>query len=89
MTEQGIVKWYSLAKGYGFIRREADEDSGDAGADVFFHHSEAPDPPPAEGEHVRFELVDGPKGLKARNVRRLSDAEPRPRQDAEPDAVRE
>ncbi len=22
MSEQGIVRWYSIAKGYGFIRRE-------------------------------------------------------------------
>ena len=77
MTEQGIVKWYSLAKGYGFILREAAGSSQETpGADVFLHHTEAPDPPPAEGERVSFELVDGPKGFAARNVRRLSDAEP-------------
>ncbi len=76
MTEQGIVKWYSLAKGYGFIRRETDGSGETEGADVFIHYSEAPDPPPAEGERVVFELVDGAKGPAARNVRRLSDAEP-------------
>lgn len=67
-VEQGIVKWYSLAKGYGFIRRLGDDD----GQDVFIHHSEVPDDSLVEGERVSFEVVDGPKGLKARNVRRLA-----------------
>ncbi len=69
MSEQGIVKWYSLAKGYGFIRREG------AGAedaeDVFVHHTEVPDDSLTEGERVSFEVVDGAKGLKARNVQRI------------------
>ncbi len=71
MSEQGIIKWYSLARGYGFIRREG---SGDDDDDVFVHHSEAPDDPLAEGERVTFELIDGPKGLQARNVRRTTAA---------------
>ncbi len=73
MSEQGIVKWYSLAKGYGFIRREAGEDSdGENSEDVFVHHSEVPDEALAEGERVSFEIVDGPKGPKATNVQRVS-----------------
>ena len=52
MSEQGIVKWYSLARGYGFIRRDGD------GVDVFVHHSEVPDDSLHEGDRVRFELAD-------------------------------
>ena len=63
VTEEGIVKWYSVAKGYGFIRR-----GDDAGADVFVHYSEIPHDGLEEGDRVSFELVDGPKGLKARKV---------------------
>ena len=68
MPEQGIVKWYSIARGYGFIRREGEED----GEDIFVHYSEAPDDALEEGEHVSFEIVESPKGLKARNVRRIA-----------------
>ena len=70
MPEQGIVKWYSLAKGYGFLRREGSKEDED---DIFVHYSEAPTDPLAEGEHVTFEVVDSPKGLKARNVRRITE----------------
>ncbi len=77
MSEQGIVKWYSLARGYGFIRREHGGDSagealGENSEEVFVHHSEVPGDSLAEGERVSFEIVDGPKGLNARNVRRVS-----------------
>ncbi len=78
MSEQGIVKWYSLAKGYGFIRRESAGEDDDDG-DVFVHHTELPDDtsqpravPLTEGDLVSFEIVDGPKGLKARNVQRVA-----------------
>ncbi len=68
MSEQGIVKWYSRARGYGFIRREGGDSESE---DVFVHHSEAPDDPLVEGERVRFELERGPKGLSARDVQRV------------------
>ena len=64
MTEEGIVKWYSIAKGYGFIRRENEGES----SDVFVHYSEIPQDGLEEGERVSFELVDGPKGPKACKV---------------------
>ena len=70
MTEEGIVKWYSVAKGYGFIRRRGDADGGD----VFVHYSEIPEDGLAEGDRVSFELVDGPKGPLARKVRRTDGA---------------
>ena len=68
-TAEGVVKWYSLARGYGFIVRDRDQ------AEIFVHHSAVADDAPHElrdGERVRFEVVEGPRGLLARKVRRLA-----------------
>ena len=65
--EQGTVKWFNAAKGYGFIRRET-------GEDVFVHFSAMQDSGYRtldEGQAVEFEVVKGPKGLQAANVTRL------------------
>jgi CspA family cold shock protein len=66
-TEQGTVKWFNDAKGYGFIQRS----SGD---DVFVHHSAIRSEgfkSLAEGEAVEFTVTKGPKGLQAENVVKL------------------
>ena len=63
--EVGTVKWFSNAKGYGFIQR-------DEGGDVFVHYTaigggegfKTLD----EGQRVEFNVEDGPKGLQATNV---------------------
>ncbi len=73
VSEQGTVKWYSLAKGYGFIRRDHDEGE-DGGGDVFVHYTEVSGDALVEGDRVRFDLSRGPKGLKAENVRRVQEA---------------
>ena len=62
--EQGTVKWFNDAKGYGFIQRAS-------GGDVFVHHSAIQATgfkSLAEGESVEFTVTKGPKGLQAENV---------------------
>ena len=63
----GSVKWFNDAKGYGFIT----QDNG--GEDVFCHHTAIQMDgfrSLAEGQKVEFEVVKGPKGLQAANVRK-------------------
>ncbi len=66
--EQGKVKWFNEAKGYGFIKRET-------GEDVFVHFKSIIGEgfrTLKEGEEVQFEVEQGPKGLQAKNVTRLN-----------------
>ena len=67
MTEQGTVKWFNNEKGYGFISRES-------GPDVFVHYTAILSEGYRslnEGDRVSFEVVEGQKGLQARNVVRI------------------
>ncbi|MBI4830310.1 MAG: cold-shock protein [Candidatus Lindowbacteria bacterium] len=64
---EGTVKWFNNQKGYGFITQ-------DNGPDVFVHHTSIQgggSKTLAENDRVRFETVEGPKGLKAENVVKL------------------
>jgi CspA family cold shock protein len=65
--EQGTVKWFNDAKGFGFISREN-------GEDVFVHFSAINAQgfkSLQEGQAVQFNVVKGPKGWQAENVQPL------------------
>ena len=64
MKHRGSVKWFSEAKGYGFIR----EDSGE---EFFVHHSAIQADgfrTLSEGQIVEFESVEGRNEKHAANV---------------------
>lgn len=62
--ETGTVKWFSDAKGYGFITR-------DSGGDIFVHYSAIQGQgfrSLHEGQRVEFAVEQGAKGPAAANV---------------------
>lgn len=65
--EQGTVKWFNDAKGFGFI-------TSDSGTDVFAHFSAISGEgfkSLVEGEAVSFEIENGDKGPRATNITKL------------------
>ncbi len=67
IAEVGTVKWFNDVKGFGFIKRNT-------GEDVFVHYSVIEGKGYRflyEGQKVEFEFDRGPKGLWAKNVRRI------------------
>ena len=65
MRTTGTVKWFNDAKSFGFITPEG------GAKDCFVHHSAINGDgfkSLAEGQKVKFELTQGPKGPSAANV---------------------
>jgi CspA family cold shock protein len=63
----GKVKWYSNTKKYGFI-------SSDDGREVFVHFTAILGEgykTLKEGQTVEFDIVEGPKGDRAANVKKF------------------
>ena len=61
---EGIVKWFSEKKGYGFIEQTD-------GPDIFVHYSSINTTgfkTLAEGERVNFDLEESDRGFVAKNV---------------------
>jgi CspA family cold shock protein len=68
-NERGIVKWFNVKKGFGFIGRKKGDD------DVFVHYSSILGEgfkALSEGNRVMFDIERTKKGLSATNVRILS-----------------
>ena len=65
----GRVKWFNNEKGYGFIEYTTDED-------IFVHYSAIRQDgykTLTEGQLIRFQLIETPKGLQALNVEVISE----------------
>lgn len=68
----GTVKWFSDAKGFGFI--EPDE----GGADIFAHFSAIAMEgfrTLKQGSRVSFEVTEGPKGALAQNIQPVAEGQ--------------
>ena len=64
---EGIVKWFSDKRGYGFIEQES-------GKDLFVHYSAINTSgfkTLSEGDRVSFEIEESERGPEAKNVTKL------------------
>jgi len=66
---EGVVKWFSVKRGYGFIDIEQDN-----GADIFVHYSSinlSGFKTLEKGERVNFDVEEGERGPVAKNVNKF------------------
>lgn len=64
----GVVKWFNNEKGYGFIKPDG------GGEDLFAHFSAIVGQgfkSLEENQRVQFDVVQGPKGKQAANIKPL------------------
>ena len=64
---EGIIKWFSNKKGYGFIEQEGDKD-------LFVHHSAinmTGFKSLEKGDRVSFDVAESDRGPEAKNVTKL------------------
>jgi CspA family cold shock protein len=64
----GVVKWFNDKKGFGFIKRENEEQ------DVFVHYSAIKEDgykSLTQGQLVEYDFISGPKGPLATEVHKL------------------
>jgi CspA family cold shock protein len=67
---KGTVKWWNDSKGYGFIACEGHPEG------IFAHYTAIQTEgfkTLAEDQAVQFDLLDGPKGPQAMNIRKACD----------------
>jgi CspA family cold shock protein len=65
---EGIVKWFSDKKGYGFIEKES-------GKDLFVHYTAVTMQgfkTLAQGDRVSFDIEESDRGPEAKNVIKLT-----------------
>jgi cold shock protein len=70
--QNGVVKWFNNAKGFGFILPE------NGGGDIFAHYSSIDMDgykTLKAGQMVIFDTVNGPKGLHATHIHSAESAE--------------
>lgn len=70
--QNGVVKWFNNAKGYGFILPD------EGGDDIFAHYSSIDMEgykTLKAGQSVRFETEDGPKGMHATRIQTVTSEE--------------
>jgi cold shock protein len=70
--ENGKVKWFNNAKGYGFVVADGRTE------DLFAHYSAIQMDgyrTLKAGQPVKFDIIQGPKGLHAINIQSATDAE--------------
>ena len=61
---KGNILWFDKKKGYGFVRNED--------GDIFVHHSAMIKKfIPEKDDLISFEIVDGEKGKKAKNITKM------------------
>ena len=71
--KQGLVKWFDVKKGYGFIIYDQDEE-------IFVHFTAIEQEgfkTLFEGQKVKFDIKEGARGLQASNVSEIEENEKR------------